>query len=1226
MSETSSDINNSDILIEETNKTKPELLKEISDLRQRLRKLEGTYAAELKEIENTFNRERILFRTLIDCLPDAVYAKDKDYKRIITNPADLKNVGCQDESDVLNKTVFDFFPDGMAREIQDEDKEVIKSGKPMLNKEWSIFDSNGNKHWLLTSKIPYRDNEGKIIGLLGIDRDITERKLAEETFQKERILLRTLIDNIPDAIFAKDREGRKIIANLADLNNMGRNSEREVIGKTDSDLFPDEIAKGFIANDHSVIETGNPILKREEFFINKEGKKHWLLTSKLPLRDDDGNIIGLMGIGRDITEQKLAQENLREQVEKFKLVFENAFDGINIFEENADPTKRRLVDCNTRYAEMSGRTREELLKIGYLEGLSITLSEDNSQAIRETKVFRGQYSWIRPDGKPNVIEYTAAPIKIQGKTYTIGIDRDITEQKRMDEVLQKEKILLRTIIDNLPDAIYVKDNACRKTIANHRDVQNLGCQSEKEIIGKTDFEFFSKEIADGFYKDDQSILKTGKSILNREEFFMTKDGEKRWLLTSKLPLQDNSGKILGLIGIGRDITDRKHMEETLRAERNLLEQLINTVPDLVFFKDSAGRYILNNTAHLKFAGVKRQEDTIGKTVFDFFAREKAVMLFSEEMKILETGEPIIEKEEILHHKEKGEQRCYLTTKIPLRDERGNVKGILGISHDITKRKRYEEAIKEANSELEKANIELKKANEVKGQFLANMSHEIRTPLNAVIGMTGLLLDTKLNDEQNDYAKTILNSGDILLSLINDILDFSKIEAQKIELEKQPFDVRTCVEEALDVVASKAADKKLELTYSMGEGLSKKVIGDVTRLRQILVNLLSNAIKFTEKGEVVVSVSGQLQDHYGYQLRFSVKDTGIGIPLESQKRLFQSFSQVDASTTRKFGGTGLGLAISKQLSELMGGSMWVESSGVPGEGASFHFTIMVQLSAEKEEHDDLSALYGKRILIVDDNGTNREILTQQMESLQMTPTSTASGPEALELLAKDNTFDVAILDYHMPEMDGIMLAEEIKKLHNGATPPLILLSSYGYKDKKNNLALFKATLTKPIKLSHLQNALITVLKKNGSIVKKYDPVPTQFDGEIAHKYPLRILLAEDNKVNQKVALKILEKIGYKADVAFNGFEVLEALKLKSYDVILMDIQMPEMDGTQATIEIRNKPDEFRQLQIVAMTANALKTDHDKYISIGMDDYIVKPFKIEDLVNVLVKCFNSLSKSA
>jgi len=541
---------------------------------------------------------------------------------------------------------------------------------------------------------------------------------------------------------------------------------------------------------------------------------------------------------------------------------------------------------------------------------------------------------------------------------------------------------------------------------------------------------------------------------------------------------------------------------------------------------------------------------------------------------------------------------------------------MGIDRDVTEKKRAEEALKEAYDELEQKNVELEKANKIKGQFLANMRHEIRTPLNAVIGMTGLLMGTPLSKEQQDFVETIHGSGNILLSLINDILDFSKIEAQKIELEKQPFDVRICVEEALDLVASKALDKNLELAYIMDERLSSKVNGDVTRLRQILVNLLANAIKFTEEGEVVVSVSGQLKDNYAYQLHFSVKDTGIGVPLDKQDRLFQSFTQIDSSTTRRFGGTGLGLAISKQLSELMGGTMWFESTGVPGEGTTFHFTILSELSVEKQVARDISALIGKRVLIVDDNKTNREILIKQTQLLEMIPMSADSGQEAIKILKKGIALDLAILDFHMPEMDGHMLADEIRKLEAYRNLPLILLSSYGYRERKTDLSVFAATLTKPIKLSHLHNALITVLTKNQESIKQVDTTPLVFDADIGQKHPLRILLAEDNIINQKVALRFLERIGYRADIAFNGLEVIDAMKRQKYDVILMDIQMPEMDGVQATIEIRKQFPQDQQPRIIAMTANAMKDDHAKYLSSGMEDYIVKPFKMEDLIQALL----------
>ena len=403
--------------------------------------------------------------------------------------------------------------------------------------------------------------------------------------------------------------------------------------------------------------------------------------------------------------------------------------------------------------------------------------------------------------------------------------------------------------------------------------------------------------------------------------------------------------------------------------------------------------------------------------------------------ILQTGESVISKERVFIID--GEELWYSSNRIPVKDQDGTIIGILGVSQDISARKKDEEKLKHTYMELEKTNADLEKANKVKSQFLANMSHEIRTPLNAIIGLTGLLIKTELNEEQKDFVDTIYNSGDILLSLINDILDFSKIEAQKIELEKHPFDLRLCIEEALDLVASKANDKNIELLYSLNDKMHTRVIGDDTRLRQIIVNLLSNSLKFTQIGEVVVSADGQLLDNNQYQLKISVKDTGIGIPVDRQQRLFQSFYQIDASTTRKFGGTGLGLAISKQLCELMGGKIWVESPGVPGKGATFHFTVITELSHEQIAQHDLSDLANKRLLIVDDNITNQDILIRQTRVHNIIPVAVSSGHEALNMISNGENFDLAILDFHMPEMDGLMLAKEIRKTNKGKTLPLIL---------------------------------------------------------------------------------------------------------------------------------------------------------------------------------------------
>lgn len=707
-------------------------------------------------------------------------------------------------------------------------------------------------------------------------------------------------------------------------------------------------------------------------------------------------------------------------------------------------------------------------------------------------------------------------------------------------------------------------------------------------------------------------LKSGEGF-KTEILNYHKDGHTYWLDIEVKPLYSEAGYITGYMAIESDITERKETEEALLDNEQRLSALTREVPGVIFqFEvDPEGKrsFTFFSDAYRELFG-RDPKDVLARpgVLLTTVHEEDRRMVKKSLDESITSGSPWIQ---VFRIRRPDNSIRWIDARSTSSCRMDGTKYWYGVLNNITE-------LQDARYAAEDAMVKAEQANIAKGQFLAMMSHEIRTPMNGVIGMTSLLLDTELNNQQREFAEIVRSSGENLLTLINDILDFSKIESGKLDLEMAVFSVRECVEGALDLFAHKAAHHGIDLLYEISDDVPAEVSSDITRLRQIIVNLIGNALKFTEKGEIELNVRTVQDDERNKELIFSVRDTGIGIPADGIDKLFLSFSQVDASTTRKYGGTGLGLAISKRLAELMGGRMWVESK--EGVGSTFLFTIKPEWIAPKARRyvsADRPSLRGKKILIVDDSLTSQRILTTLVTKWEMSPVVVGSGDEALSALDNQGPFDLALLDMQMPEMDGAMLAQHIRKREDTKKIPLILLSSIGQYSEGNEEDIFDSILTKPAKPSQIFDAIVHVL---GSTVPAEIKAPASSAPIINPNevHSERILMAEDNTVNQKVALHMLARLGYRADTVSNGLEAVEAVRNIPYDVILMDVQMPEMDGLQATRSIRAKQSADKPAPwIIALTANAMEGDREMCLEAGMDDYLGKPIKSTNLANALIK---------
>ena len=949
-----------------------------------------------------------------------------------------------------------------------------------------------------------------------------DRQRAEEALEQERQLLRTVIDNLPDYIYVKDAQSRFVAANAAVARVMGEAAPNLLVGKADQDFYPEHLAAKFRRDEQRVLSTGQPLVNEDEQLVDASGKQSVILTTKVPLRDAQGNIVGLVGIGRDITARKQAEEALRQA----------------------------HADLEARVAERTGE-----------------LARANEELTRE-----------------------------------------MADRERTQQVLRDSEALYSSLVENLPVHVLRKDRAGRFVFANRSFCELVG-KPLAEIVGKTDFDLYPAELAQKFRDDDLGVMESGRLFETVEE--NRQDGEPRQMQVMKSSVRDAADRIIGVQVVFWDVTERTRAETALQRERYLLHSLMDNLPHNIYFKDASSRFLRINRAMATAFELTDAADALGKTDADFFTQEHARQAMADEQEILRTGQPVLDKEEKETWPD-GHVTWAFTTKMPLRNEAGRIVGTFGISRDITDWKQAAEALRQAKEAAEAAN-------RAKSTFLANMSHEIRTPLNAVIGMTELVLSTPLTPQQKEFLTAVRDSGEALLSVINDILDFSKIEAGRIVLDRAPFDLWESLGDTVKSFAFRAHTQGLELVFHIDPDVPRLVLGDYGRLRQIIVNLIGNAIKFTEQGEVLLTAHRESSAGDEVVLHFTVADTGIGIPPDKQATVFEVFEQVDSSLRRRHGGTGLGLTISSRLVELMGGRIWVESD--VGQGSRFHFTVRLSVAGEAAVPGyrfEAPQLHGLPVLVVDDNATNRRILDEVLRAWGMQPTTTGGAKAAWErmqqALREGEPFRLVLTDAHMPDLDGFSLVEQIKADAQLSRTVVVMLTSGDHPEdgqRCQELGI-AAYLLKPVKQSELLESIERAL---GLTVPAKDvPAPKVATAPPARQ--LRVLVAEDSLVNQKLAVALLERRGHVVTVANNGREALAATERQEFDLVLMDVQMPELDGFEATQAIRMRERQSdRHLPIIAVTAHALKGDDARCLAAGMDGYVSKPISAAELYQAI-----------
>ena len=980
----------------------------------------------------------------------------------------------------------------------------------------------------------------------------------------------------------------------------------------------------------------------EELLV-KEGNRPIQVVT-LPFQDENGEWL-VAEANVDITERKRAEEAVRASEERFNLAVSGSADGI--WDWNVLTNEDYFSE---RWCELVGYRRDELHP-SFAVFVGLLHPDDHDEVLARVRrhleqrepyavEFRmrtkvGEYRWFLARGQAIWDEGGKA-------TRMAGSITDITERRNSEEALRASHLRFARVAERAEEVIWEVDATGLYTYVSDGCRRVWGYDAS-EVVNKLHFyDLHPEEGREEFKRGAMAAFAQKESFRGLPNMIVTKDGRVRWMSTNGLPMLEDDGTLAGYVGADADITERRNAEEAVRASEERFRVLFESSRDAIMtLEPPSWAFTSGNAATVDMFRARNEEEFITYRPADLSPERQPDGRASAD-KAKEMIETAMREGshyfEWTHARVDGEE--FPATVLLTRMEYAGRVILQATVRDITEQKRAERDLRRAMEEAEQANsrleasieranqmaLEAQAAAQAKSQFLANMSHEIRTPMNGIIGMNWLLLDTDLTPEQREYSEAVSNSANALLTLINDILDFSKVEAGKLDLDVLDFDLRTALDELNDLLAFRAQEKGLEYICKIRADVPSRLRGDPGRLRQVLTNLVGNAIKFTPQGEVKVGVSLVTEAEQDATLRFEVADTGIGIPESSANTLFQPFMQGDASTTRKYGGTGLGLNISKQLVELMGGQIGVKSQ--EGQGSTFWFTVTLEKQAgahiEEEPADMRSLFSGKHVLIVDDNATNRQVLTCQLKAWGIRPEAAADGHGALallrEALERQDSFSAVLVDMQMPGMDGETLGIAIKSDPRLHSIPLIMLASIGRRGDAARMREhgFAAYLTKPLKQSDLCDCLATVFGAPASLTRAPSPpLVTRHSISEARKRRIRILVAEDNPTNQLVAVRTLEKLGYRADAVATGLEALRTLERVPYDLVFMDVQMPEMDGLEAARRIRAPESKAknRDVPIIAMTAHAMAGDRERCLEAGMNDYVSKPVRPAELVAAL-----------